>query len=195
MPESLGLPIFVGPIVAAVIGGGVAFIASVLSKEQKTSEFRQAWIDAIRTDLSEFVSLIVVMHDSLIVRERSGETTEQRVQFLFEHRRDFIQMEALSAKIKLRLNPEEHSNFIALIDLIQDIKNDTRKIGDKESDLVAKKIIYESQKLLKLEWRRVKRGEPTFIATKWISLLVATASLIYFLLFFFGKIQITFLGS
>ncbi len=50
-------------IAAAFIAGAVSFIVTVLSKEQKTSEFRQAWIDALREDLAIFASQIVILHD------------------------------------------------------------------------------------------------------------------------------------
>jgi len=65
-----------GPIAAAMIAGAVTFIATLLSKDQKTSEFRQTWIDAIRADIAEFLSLIVLMHDFMNVRDRNGQITD-----------------------------------------------------------------------------------------------------------------------
>ena len=41
----------VGAVVAALIAGTVSLLGLIISKEQKTSEFRQAWIDALRNDL------------------------------------------------------------------------------------------------------------------------------------------------
>jgi hypothetical protein len=67
MMTSAFLPIL-GPIVAAVIAGAVAFLASVFSKEQKTSEFRQAWIDSLRNDLSELISITLQIGDEILVR-------------------------------------------------------------------------------------------------------------------------------
>jgi hypothetical protein len=44
----------IASIVAALITGAIAFINLTLSKEIKTSEFRQVWIDALRIDLAAF---------------------------------------------------------------------------------------------------------------------------------------------
>jgi hypothetical protein len=41
--------------VAAIIAGTIAFLSTILAKEQKTSEFRQNWIDALREDIADFV--------------------------------------------------------------------------------------------------------------------------------------------
>ena len=35
----------IGAIFAAIIAGGISFIIAVISKDQKTSEFRQEWIN------------------------------------------------------------------------------------------------------------------------------------------------------
>jgi len=67
MMTSAFLPIL-GPIVAVVIAGAVAFLASVFSKAQKTSEFRQAWIDSLRNDLSELISITLQIGDEILVR-------------------------------------------------------------------------------------------------------------------------------
>lgn|SRR6266446_644807 len=48
----------IGAVMAAIIAAGISFLVTVLAKEQKTSEFRQAWIDALRKDLSEFIATV-----------------------------------------------------------------------------------------------------------------------------------------
>ena len=46
----------IATVVAALITALIAYINLTLSKEQKTSEFRQAWIDGLRNDLAAFFS-------------------------------------------------------------------------------------------------------------------------------------------
>lgn len=41
----------VGAVGAAMIAAFVSFLGLIIGKEQKTSEFRQAWIDALRSEL------------------------------------------------------------------------------------------------------------------------------------------------
>lgn len=48
--------IAIGAIAAALIAGLVSLLGLIISKEQKTSEFRQAWIDALRKELSAVIA-------------------------------------------------------------------------------------------------------------------------------------------
>jgi hypothetical protein len=72
MSASSSLLTVIGPVIAAIITGAIAFLASVLSKEQKTSEFRQAWIDALRNDLAELTSLALVFSGKTARRKKPG---------------------------------------------------------------------------------------------------------------------------
>ena len=45
-------------IIVAIIAGFVSFIGLVITKEQKVSEFRQVWIDALRNDVAELMSAV-----------------------------------------------------------------------------------------------------------------------------------------
>jgi hypothetical protein len=53
----------IGATVAALIAGTVSLLGLIISKEQKTSEFRHAWIDALRSDLTAFLTQINAIHD------------------------------------------------------------------------------------------------------------------------------------
>lgn len=48
-------PIFIalGAVLAAFLTGTVSFISLINSKEQKTSEFRQSWVDNLRNDIAD----------------------------------------------------------------------------------------------------------------------------------------------
>ena len=46
----------VATVVAALIAALISFVNLTLSKEQKTSEFRQAWIDGLREELATLFS-------------------------------------------------------------------------------------------------------------------------------------------
>jgi len=46
----------IATVVAAVIAGLISVVALTLTKEQKTSEFRQAWIDGLRSDLADYLA-------------------------------------------------------------------------------------------------------------------------------------------
>ena len=65
----------VGSIIAAAIAGLVVFVSTVLTKEQKTSEFRQAWIDELRKDISQFISGATEV--TALMREKAGDKQSQ----------------------------------------------------------------------------------------------------------------------
>jgi hypothetical protein len=60
----------VGAIIAASITGTVSFINLITSKDQKTSEFRQEWINSLRDDIAEFLAHVVTVFDMLSAKSK-----------------------------------------------------------------------------------------------------------------------------
>jgi hypothetical protein len=155
----------VGSIIAAAIAGLVVFISTVLTKEQKTSEFRQVWIDELRKDISQFiagVTEVVALHKSKVKDQ------EAYKKFLDDNFKVIQELETLSHRIVLRLNPNEHA------ELIQLVKNFRKKMlkayqqADRETqeEQLTKELLDATKKVLSSEWKRVKLGEPTFRLVK-----------------------------
>ena len=97
-------------MVAALITAMISFVNLTLNKEQKTSEFRQAWIDGLRSDLAIFFSsaraLCRVMQEV-----RSPHSSDEDVEY-FRFTKDQVskmRFEGADAlyRIKLRLNKNE----------------------------------------------------------------------------------------
>lgn len=159
---------FLAAIVTAFIGGAVSFIVTVLSKEQKTSEFRQAWIDALREDLANFASLIVVFHDMVKSRARRGESLESIEGAAVENGlADAKAVEMVRLRILFRLNPIEHDKLIKVMDGLYKHSFKSELDHPGTVDQLLKDFTIEGQRVLKSEWNRVKRGEPIFRTTKW----------------------------
>jgi hypothetical protein len=168
-----------GSVLAAIVAGVVAFLASVLTKENKVSEFRQAWIDGLRDDISEFVSVFYWIVDELA--EAGIEPPSLK--------NEFISIERMQARIELRLNPKEHAELLRhLHGLVRFESYDTKDA--KSRNAAVNSFVFESQKVLKDAWIRVKRGEWTYRLTKWISLLVVAASVAFAILVARGTIVI-----
>lgn len=182
----------IGAISAATIAGGISFLVAVLSKDQKTSEFRQAWIDGLRNDVSDFTSSFLLICDTVRVMRRQGKTPEQIFDYTSEKDDHFCKWEMAAARIKLRINPKEHKKLVAkLSDFHMYAKN---KIDDSDAaDILVEELIKETQIILKKEWRRVKRGEPAFIATKVISLLIVVVAVYIAVVYGQGHLQIELL--
>jgi hypothetical protein len=160
-------------ITSALIAGAVSYLASVFSKELKTSEFRQAWIDGLRNDIAEFVASVISIRSQLHARLALSPVAD--VQMAMLESPEFKFSELYKARLKLRLNPAEHSELMRLLDEFD--APGTLVSKDKVAfNAKVQLLTTEFQAVLKNEWKRVKRGEPTFRVTKWVSLIVAVTA-------------------
>ena len=181
------IPIF-GPIAAACIAGAIAFIASVFTKENKTSEFRQAWIEGLRNDVAELASLYHHITSSTSLSAKAGMDTDQ---FISSLKQEFLKIELMQARIELRLNPDEHRELIAKL------RGTLRFEGIGDDDVAAHTRAVESflsavQLVLRAEWKRVKSGEPAYRITKWGSLVIFGVAAIVAILLATGYIHVGF---
>ncbi|WP_455928781.1 hypothetical protein [Pseudomonas fluorescens] len=161
-----------GPIAAALVAGLISFAITVLAKDQKTSEFRQAWIDGLRADLADFAGLAGTMVAVLNVKQLRGEDASS---YVLERHDDFTKMDSLITRIRLRLNPDEHGE---ILEFLKDFRSCRPATSRAEVDQAVERVVACGQKILKSEWRRVKRGEPAFQWLKRVSLVFVVAALI-----------------
>lgn len=147
-----------GPLAAALVAGIISFVVTVLSKDQKTSEFRQAWIDGLRTDVADFAGIVGAMVAVANAKHLRGDDAQS---YLLERHDDFAKMQSLITKIRLRLNPDEHFEILAGLDFFGAGTSSTKEQMDQAVD----DVVVATQKILKSEWSRVKQGEPAF---KWL---------------------------
>ena len=164
-------------ITAALLASVIAFVGTVLGKDQKTSEFRQAWIDALREDLASYVAIIDVLADITLHKIRE-EGREAAVSHAISNADELVRLHATQHRIMMRLNPEEHTNLIAAINALSELVGSDR-FGDKpHQHSLVNTVIAESQAVLKAEWKRVKRGEPVFRITKYSALVLLAVSVL-----------------
>lgn len=152
---------FDATLTAAFIAGAVSVVVTVLSKDQKTSEFRQAWIDELRRDVSLVSSQMGVIASVVMHKEARGEADARNG--VIEMHEVFIEIEATLNRIKLRLNKDEHTAILEVI----------RSLGDEDAGhsmaamkKLSEQLIEEARPILKSEWERVKRGERSFVFLK-----------------------------
>ncbi len=162
MDQGLLIPL-IGVLVAAVIAAVTSLVVSILSKDQKTSEFRQSWIDAFREDAANLAGHWSTMVATLEIKKTAQEDVRQ---FLESRHDDVVNVEVRLARMRLRLNPKEHVHLISLLHHLGNGKMSSRE----EMDETMESIVVEVQKVLRREWRRVKRGELSFRLLKWLSL-------------------------
>ena len=110
----------VGTLVGALIAGAIASVNLTLTKELKTSEFRQAWIDGLREDLAKFLGAARVFARAVEVVHAFGPDYKDKVPLLISDEKIGelrYQAAEMLSKIKLRLNPDEpeHEELLRLL--------------------------------------------------------------------------------
>lgn len=172
--------IAIGAIGAALIGAVIALVGLIATKEGKVSDFRQAWIDALRSEISDFLTNISALADSnMIVFSDSKERFEKT-------REQISKLNKAYFTIALRLNIEEKPSkrmkecLVTLSIMAQDYDPDDADEFSKNR--VA--LIEQANYLLKNEWVRVKRGERVYRIARFsaIMIIIATIGLIIFAL-------------
>lgn len=178
---------YLGPVLSALIAASTAFLAAVLSKEFKVSEFRQAWIDSLRSDLATLYSTNTIIYEAMAVWMGEGKTQHEVLEFMLQFKGDIAEAEAAKARIQLRLNPLEHEK---LIKAVRDM--DFPSNGLFQSGIPCRnerELIEIGQVVLKAEWKRVKQGERIYRGTKAVAftlLILATVSLVVMYLYLPG---------
>jgi hypothetical protein len=162
-----------GAICAAIVTSLIAVLGLIISKENKTSEFRQAWIDGLRAEISGVVGHLNVLVGSVRIVGRSKDGWK-------EARDDVSGLNKCVACIRLRLNPSEARSKV-ITKYLDDIEGCFRVDGalpETRINDLEKQLIVEGQALLKDEWLRVRRGETFFKITRWAAIAVLVASAI-----------------
>jgi hypothetical protein len=188
----------IATVVAAVIASAISFVNLTLTKEQKTSEFRQAWIDALREDLSTFFASTRAF--ARATQEARGLTVCGADEAPFAMTKQKIgdlryQVAETRYRIQLRLNPKE-AEHLELLRLMECAITKQQEVisgrGNTEDALQAVEAAatYAPQ-ILKLEWERVKEGELPFrLARNWIAPSIFVCLSVFIVLLFTGIVKI-----
>jgi hypothetical protein len=154
----INLPdVAVGAVAAAMIAGLFALLGLIISKEQKISEFRQAWIDALRSDIALTIAYAYAVE---ALPEYQSDKVEERWKMVHP---SLSGLNETIARIKLRVNPKEGQAILATIQEIEDafaFDGPTMSYGQFVE--IDRKLVRQAQEMLKREWDRVRAGEPVY---------------------------------
>ena len=168
----------IGAVGAAIIAGLVSLLGLIIGKEQKVSEFRQAWIDELRKCLVAYLVNINAIADTVRVsiakKTPIGDLSEN-----YKH------LNEAHHGIILRVNDDEapSKSLITSMNEFEDIASKNATLTVDNIRAAESKFLSASKTLLKFEWKRVKRGEKTYYITKYIVIaLIAVMSIIFTML-------------
>ena len=168
--------IAIGAVIAALITGFWSFINLIISKDQKVSEFRQAWIDGLRAESSDYVGLVSSLAASWAVNSKRDDVHNIGSEFVSENIDRIREIDANGTRIKLRLNPNEHNNEILLLKDIEEMISNPDELALRTLTDTLDKFTCSIQNILKSEWERVKRGEESFNNAKRLSYYIVALS-------------------
>ena len=172
-------PIALGVIIAAVITGFISFAGLILAKEQKTSEFRQSWIDSLREEMSEYLAQlgVLVLAHELLMKRKTEVTNSDIAEVAKNVRSNILEVIKLKAKLRLRLNPSDHAYLIQQLHEIHEFV-DSVDTNHAEFQPLEDALIKSTQKILEGEWHRVKRGEHPFRFAKGVAIAILLLGLV-----------------
>lgn len=146
-----------GAIFAALIAGLISLLGLIISKEQKISEFRQAWIDGLRENVALVITHLEAIRGAMHAAQPSKATWQDRK----EH---FVAINQAITCIRLRLNSDEVSSQQLLLSL-GELENIAQAGDIATSQLVSPavdKLTERCNIVMKEEWQRVRDGEKTY---------------------------------
>ena len=179
-------------IIAALIAALLSYIGLLISKENKVSEFRQAWIDSLREELSKYGASVSLLSQTQLMLDKEKEENEENESYIPISMFEYLKatqpiVEAVLASqlsIRLRINPNDSDPKLKTLNtnLIMTLDDVQRFINASEYDKAANSIrsLHEQAgPILKEEWKRVKKGEPMYNTVKWLAGIIVIAAFLF----------------
>lgn len=170
-------------LIAALLAGAIAALTLIVNKENKVSEFRQAWIDGLREDLANFLSACRTCTRAVQEGRAAKNQTFNNPIPIDEGTTTKLRHQVAECiyRIKLRLNEKEepHIKLEALLKTSTDLVSGYLSGTSYEVDQVFTGIeaaAEQAREVLKAEWTRVKKGEPAYQTSKRVASILATVA-------------------
>ncbi|MEC5386147.1 hypothetical protein VVD49_10445 [Uliginosibacterium sp. H3] len=187
----------IASLAAALITAAISFVSLTLTKEQKTSEFRQAWIDGLREELASFLAAARAFARAAEILNTYGPDYKDKTALrISDDKIGELRYQAAESfcKIQLRLNPgeAEHQELLRLLRRVINEQNAmlSNKAGVEGTMMALETASDYAQPVLKNEWNRVKKGELPFrIARNWVAPLILVLSLMFIAWVLLGKFK------
>lgn len=156
MPASASFSLLDASIIAAFIGLIAAVSVAFITRQIKISEFRQAWINNLRSDIALYISkadewvTLYYMSNGNQKSDADKETIPEIYKVKFE-------AFTIRRRIEMMFKPGDNEDFL------KDLQNlcDPRLIDEygshEEWNNVAKRSVADARRLLKREWEVTKK--------------------------------------
>src|SRR5271166_1102612 len=151
---------------ASLIATAITLLGILITTQAKVSEFRQQWINALRDDVAALITHSLILHAA----NAEDDTDES-----------YLQIHQTTARITLRLNPQEDATKEILAAMNEVREANHRATDFAEMNQCINELTVAVQKVLKKEWKRVKYGEPLYRVVFLLAITGALLSLCMYL--------------
>jgi hypothetical protein len=170
--------VLVGAITAALIAGIVSLVNMMIAKDQKITEFRQAWINSVREQVAKMVAHATTLpfagrlidyadSKSMPVQATGGDLVSEQVDRMLDLTKQKSELMDAYNKVLLFLNPAENKKLVSQLAALASAGTIGSKTDQSKINALADDLLTETQVMLKKEWKRVKRGEWVYRSTKY----------------------------
>ena len=139
-------------IAGATIGAAISYLVGRQQfKANVVSANRQTWINTLRDTVSEYQSSVSRMTVFLSMGKINSDEFRERLDRLI----------FLDSKIKLLANPNEanHQNLVEIVSSLRSISEEAKDEELKRMLSLQDELTVITQKILKSEWERIKKGQ------------------------------------
>lgn len=170
-------------LVAAFIAALVSLVTLVNTKEQKTTEFRQAWINSLRAEAAKFASqaryIAGAIHNAKRFDPNCFSRDSKAYEAYAENRKEIAVAYYL---ISLHFKPDDldFQRLAQLMDKVLNALGRPERVTFEEINSSLRRMTEEVRTLLKEEWERVKAGEAPY---KWTKRVAIVLMLVLFFVF------------
>ncbi len=187
-----------GAVLTTVISASVATIGVIVAKDAKVSEFRQAWIDALREDVSRECAVLQSLNAHMrrvyqreanllegveTVYVHQTETSEEEWQSFYANG---LEANELSTRISLRLDLRTKHNTPKQTHLdLHNLVSEAHALAAKEDTTFVElsshldKVRVKTNEVLEEAWKRVKHGELRYQLVLWSACMSLVLSVGY----------------
>ena len=150
IPDKAWLP--AGAVIAAFITGLISLVNMLIAKDQKITEFRQAWIDSLRAEVAKFIAsatAIPVMGRLIDHMQSHIELRGDAVSGMADYSKKALP-EFINGynKIILLLNPGEHKELIDYLGVLKSAAEIGSGAEQFKVEVRCRDVLLETQKIL-----------------------------------------------
>lgn len=179
MQNTYTLYVTTAALAAAWLTAAFAFFSQLNSKHSKVSDFRQDWINNLRSEVSNFISnfnkCVFLQKKRDRNRAQNDEAVRKELDQQFYDTYGLLLQNKIM--INLRINKNDSDKILKKLncELLKSLDDAVLALNENKCpnhEAINDSIIDSAGDILKLEWCRVKRGEVGFVITYIICSLI-----------------------